>query len=342
MSDSLRFPQDPRFARARVITPARPSPNLFEVMRDRLRTKHYSIRTEEAYLAWVRRFVLFHRKRHPREMGAVEINAFLKHLAVDRRVAASTQSQALSALLFLYREVLEVRVPWLDNLIRASKQKRLPIVLSRGEVRRLLDELSGCRRLMVAVLYGSGLRLTECLELRVKDVDLDRAELVVRAGKGGRDRVTVLPQALHQPLRAQISEANEVLRMDREAGLTGVHLPYALALKYPSAPLDPAWQWVFPARGFTVDRETGELVRSHIHESVPQRAVKDAARRAGIAKMVTCHTMRHCFATHLLEDGYDIRTVQELLGHRDVSTTMIYTHVLNRGGRGVLSPFDRL
>lgn len=338
MSEGGRIPQVPRMVGNVVVA----SPRLLDVMSDRLRTLHYSPRTEDAYVAWVRRYILFHCKRHPKEMGVVEINSFLRHLAVDRGVASSTQSQALAALLFLYREVLGLSVPWLDNLVRAGKQKRLPVVLSRGEVRRLLDQLTGCKWLLASVLYGSGLRLSECLGLRVKDIDLERGELVVRSGKGAKDRVTVLPHALCEPLRCQLDRVEELHQSDLEAGHPGVLLPGALAVKYPGAPTELGWQWVFPARSLVVDRRTGVVFRHHLHECVPQRAIKAAAQRAGIVKPVSCHTLRHCFATHLLEDGYDIRTVQELLGHSDVSTTMIYTHVLNRGGRGVLSPFDRL
>ncbi len=275
-------------------------------------------------------------------MGAPEITAYLNHLAVQRHVAASTQNQALAGLLFLYREVLDLDLPWLQDLVHASRPKRLPVVLSRAEVRTLLGQLQGDRWLAVSLMYGAGLRLGECIALRIKDLDLDRREITVRQGKGRKDRVTVLPGSLLDPLKAHLECLRERFGEERAAGLPGVFLPDGLARKYRNAAVEWPWQWLFPARGLCVFRQTGEVARFHIHETVLQRAVKEASRRARLNKPVGCHTLRHCFATHLLEDGYDIRTVQELLGHSDVSTTMIYTHVLNRGGRCVLSPADRL
>jgi len=315
---------------------------LVDHIREAARLRHLSRRTEKAYLGWIRRFVRFHRGRHPREMGAPEATAFLTHLAVERRVAASTQNQALSALLFLYREVLGTELPWLDELVRAKRNRRLPIVLSRAEVARLVDRLEGTPRLMALLLYGSGLRLLECARLRVKDVDFERRILVVRAGKGDQDRRTLLPGSAVQPLREQIAQARRTHEADRKRGAGWVELPDALTRKYPSAGREWPWQWVFPATRTYRDEKTGQLRRHHLHESVLQRAVKTAVREAGIPKKATCHTLRHSFATHLLEDGYDIRTIQEILGHKDVATTMIYTHVLNRGELGVRSPADQL
>ena len=315
------------------------SPFLARV-RAALRARYLSPNTEEAYLAWILRFILFHRKRHPEEMGAPEITAFLSHLAVHGRVSASTQNQALSALLFLYREVLHRDLASFDGVVRARRPHPLPVVLTRQEAMSLLGRLDGVCRLMASLLYGSGLRLMECCRLRVKDVDLERLEIVVRSGKGESDRVTVLPARLRGPLTSHLERVRAQHEEDLRRGLGEAPLPYALARKYPGAAREWAWQWVFPATRFYLDVEAGTRRRHHLHESVLQRAVKEAARRVGIAKLATCHALRHSFATHLLEDGYDIRTIQELLGHRDVSTTMIYTHVLNRGGRGVRSPLD--
>ena len=311
-------------------------------VREAIRYKHYSIRTERTYVEWVRRFVRFHGQRHPRDMGAPEVRAFLGHLASEAKVAASTHQQALSALLFLYKEVLGVELPWLTELERPKKPKRLPVVLGHAEVERLLSVLEGTHALMGQMLYGTGMRLMECVRLRVKDVDFDRGEILVRDGKGGKDRVTMLPVSLVPPLRAHLLRVRQLWERDREAGRPGVYLPEALARKYPAAPCEWGWFWVFPARGLSVDPRTGIERRHHTHEQALQRAIKQALHDAGIAKPATTHTLRHSFATHLLQSGYDIRTVQELLGHSDVSTTMIYTHVLNRGGRGVVSPVDRL
>jgi integron integrase len=278
--------------------------------------------------------------RHPKEMGATEVAAFLSHLAVRGKVSASTQNQALSALLFLYRHVVGIELEWVDGVLRAKRPVRLPIVLTRGEVAAVLRRMRGVDRIMASLLYGSGLRLLECAHLRVKDVDLTRREITVRDGKGRKDRVTMLPAAIAKPLGAHLEKVKQQHEADLRKGLGSVELPDALERKYPKAPWEWAWQWVFPATRLYTDMKTGRRRRHHLHESVLQRAVREAVLRSGIPKRATCHTLRHSFATHLLEDGYDIRTIQELLGHSDVATTMIYTHVLNRGGRGVRSPLD--
>ena len=314
---------------------------LLEVAREKMRTRHFSLRTEQAYLQWIRRYVTFHGRRHPRELGAPEVEVFLSHLAVDRKVSASTQNQAMQALLFLYRQVLEVELPWLENVTRAVQPRRLPVVLSRAQVRALLAQLEGIPWLVANLLYGGGLRLMEALALRVKDLALDRGELVVRDGKGGKDRVTVLPEALIPHLRAHLVRLEERFREQRRRGDPGVSLPQALARKYPRAGTDWGWQYLFPAKGLCADPYDGRPTRHHVHEKAIQRAVQLAVRAAGLSVPASCHTLRHCFATHLLEDGYDIRTVQELLGHSDLNTTMIYTHVMNKGARGVRSPLDR-
>lgn len=316
-------------------------PRLVDLVRAKVRIRHYSIRTEEAYVHWVVRYIRFNGMRHPREMGAREVTAFLSHLAVERDIAAATQQQALSALLFLYRQVLELDLPWLTDLVRPKKPARMPTVLNRDEVKRLLDVMPAGQALMARLLYGTGMRLMECLRLRVKDVDFDRGEILVREGKGAKDRVTMLPRTLEGPLREQLARARALFEYDRESGLPGVYLPHALERKYPQAGATWPWFWVFPAAGLSVDPRSGIERRHHAHEKALQRAMKEAVRRAGLAKPVSVHTLRHSFATHLLDAGYDIRTVQELLGHADVSTVMIYTHVLNRGGRGVASPLDR-
>jgi integron integrase len=314
-------------------------PKLLDRVRHACRVRHFSRRTEDAYHAWAERFIRFHKIRHPETMAEPEVNAFLTHLAVERSVAASTQNQALCALLFLYDAVLRRPLDQL-NIVRAARPKRLPVVLTRGEVDRLLGELEGSPRLVCLLLYGSGLRLFEALGLRVKDMDPERKEIRVRDGKGGKDRVTMIPTALVDALRDQLDRARSVHRADVAAGFGRVSLPTALARKYPNAATDPGWQYVFPASVRCVDDRDGLEKRHHLHESVIQRAVRAAVSRLGLTKHATPHTLRHAFATHLLEDGYDIRTVQELLGHADVETTMIYTHVLNRGGRGVRSPLD--
>lgn len=318
-------------------------PKLLDVMRERIRLRHYSIRTETAYLGWVKRFILFHGKRHPEALGKGEVEAFLTSLAVAHNVAAATQAQALSAILFLYREVLEQPLPWLDEVVRAKQPKRLPTVLTAGEVARVLAAVEDpLMALMVRLLYGTGMRLMEVVRLRVKDVDFTRREILVREGKGNKDRVTMLPAALVEPLRAQVRWRRQVHAADLAEGRGAVHLPHALAVKYPGAECSFMWQYVFPAATHSVDPRSGRVQRHHVGEQLVQRAVRRAAHRVGIDKPVSPHTLRHSFATHLLEAGQDIRTVQELLGHADVSTTMIYTHVLNRGGLGVTSPLDRM
>jgi integron integrase len=315
--------------------PALPKPRLLDRVRAAVRARHFSHRTEEAYVAWIRRYIFFHGKRHPAEMGAPEVTRFLTSLAVEGHVAASTQNQALSALLFLYREVLGVALPWLDGIVRARRPERLPVVLTREEVRAVLQRLEGVPRLMACLLYGAGLRVLECCRLRVQDVDFAANRIVVRGGKGDKDRVTMLPAMTKAELATHLEAARAQHVDDVAAGAGWVALPTALARKYPNAGREWAWQWVFPATRIYRDRVTGQLRRHHLHESVLQRAVKRAVRQAGMAKRASPHTLRHSFATHLLEDGHDIRTVQELLGHRDVSTTMIYTHVLNRGPAAV-------
>ncbi len=319
-----------------------PKPRLLDRVRAAIRARHYSRRTEDTYVAWVRRFILFHGKRHPAEMSAPEITRFLTSLAVDGKVASSTQNQALSALLFLYRDVLEQDLPWLDGIVRARRPERLPVVLTCDEVRALLTRLDGPTRLMAYLMYGGGLRLLECCRLRVQDIDFGASQIVVRAGKGDKDRVTMLPATVKADLARHLEATQAQHRSDLRRGAGWVELPTALERKYPNAGRDWRWQWVFPATRTYVEALTRQRRRHHLHESVVQRAVKDAVCRAGLAKRAGPHTLRHSFATHLLENGHDIRTVQELLGHRDVSTTMIYTHVLNRGPAAVRSPADRL
>ncbi len=316
-------------------------PRLLEQVRDRIRARHMSYRTENTYLYWIRRFIRFHKLRHPREMGGPEIEEFLTSLAVKNKVSASTQNQALAAVLFLYRGVLELDLPWLANVIRAKRPQHLPVVLTRAEVQQVLANMRGTEWLIASLLYGAGMRVTECLQLRVKDLELSRRELLIRDAKGQKDRVTVLPDMLVPHLRDHLIRVRVLYEADRRVNRPGVSLPFALRRKYPQAATSWAWHWVFPARIFCRDPYSGETVRFHLHPQNIQRSVKQAIRAAGIEKPASCHTFRHCFATHLLEDGYDIRTVQELLGHSDVKTTMIYTHVLNRGGRGVKSPLDR-
>ena len=318
------------------------APKLLDRVRQTIRAKHYSRRTESAYVDWIRRYIVFHRKRHPSDMGASEISAFLTWLATERRVSASTQNQALSALLFLYREVLHIEVGPIADVPRARMPVRVPVVVSRDEVARIMKHLDGVTWITVALLYGAGLRLQECLELRVKDLDLEQRQIVVRRGKGQKDRPTVLPTAAIEPLERHLEAVKRQHQDDLVRGFGRVVLPFALDRKYPNAPTEWAWQFVFPASRVCRDLRWGPPTRFHLHESVVQKAVAHAARQAGITKRVGPHTFRHSFATHLLEDGYDIRTVQELLGHADVSTTMVYTHVLNRGPLGVRSPVDRL
>ena len=315
-------------------------PRLLDRVREKIRTKHYSFRTEQQYVGWIRRFIHFHGTRHPGELSAPDVERFLTHLAVDEEVAASTQNQALSALLFLYRDVLEVDLPWIETVVRAKKPVRLPIVLSRGDVQKILAQLDGQLHLIGQLLYGSGLRLMEALRLRLKDIDFEYAQIVVRDGKGSKDRVTILPDAVSAPLRAHLRLVTDQHRRAVERGFAGVELPFALARKYPNASNDLGWQYVFPADRPSRDPRTGTSRRHHLHETSVQRAIRQAARRAGITKPVGPHTLRHCFATHLLERGYDIRTVQELMGHADVRTTQIYTHVMKKGAAAVKSPLD--
>ncbi|MCC6562977.1 MAG: integron integrase [Xanthomonadales bacterium] len=310
-------------------------------VRERIRVKHYSLKTEAAYCGWIRRFILANGKRHPREMGGAEVEAFLSRLAVEGDVAASTQNQALAALLFLYREVLGVRLPWMESVVRAKRPARLPVVLSVGEVRRALDALEPTYAPMIRLLYGTGMRVSECARLRVKDIEFERGQILVRDGKGGKDRVTMLPRQSQDALRDAVARALAIHAADLRAGFGAVFLPHALARKYPNAAREPGWQYVFPAASRSLDPRLGVERRHHLNPDLLQRALKRALRLAGIERGASCHTLRHCFATHLLETGADIRTVQELLGHEDVATTQIYTHVLNRGPVGLLSPLDR-
>ncbi len=315
-------------------------PKLLDQVRDRIRRKHFSLRTEEAYVHWIRRFIFFHDKRHPRELGAAEVEKFLTHLAVAGRVSASTQNQAKSALLFLYKEVLNQALPWLDNIESAQRPKRLPVVLTTDEVEALLARVHGTVGLMLRLIYGTGMRIMECVRLRVKDVDFARGEIIIREGKGAKDRVTMLPASLAAPLQQHLARVRTLHKSDLKAGFGDVYLPHALARKYPNAGREWCWQYVFPSSKLSDDPRSGITRRWHAHENTIQRAMRQGLRDAGIPKPATPHTLRHSFATHLLQSGYDIRTVQELLGHKDVSTTMIYTHVLNRGGRAVVSPLD--
>ncbi len=316
------------------------STRLIDQVRNRIRLKHYSIRTEQAYVDWIRRYIHFHGKRHPTSMGAPEVEAFLTDLAVTRHVAAATQNQARSALLFLYKEVLTIELPWLEGVEHAKSSAHLPVVLTREEVARLLDRLCGTHRLIGALLYGTGMRIMEGVRLRVKDVEFARGEIVVRDGKGAKDRMTMLPRNLAPHLGAHLDEVRVLHERDLADGFGATYLPAALQRKYPGAARDWGWQYVFPARNISHDPRGGIVRRHHVSDQAFQRAMRQAVRDAGIVKLATPHTLRHSFATHLLDAGYDIRTVQELLGHSDVSTTMIYTHVLNRGGRGVVSPLD--
>ena len=318
------------------------APKLLDLVREKLRLLHYSIRTEDQYVQWIKRFILFHGKRHPREMGGGEVTAFLTDLAVRGKVPASTQNQALSALLFLYREVLAVDLPWMDEVVRAKRPARLPVVLTQNEVAAVLLRMQGVYALMAQLLYGTGMRLMECVRLRVKDVDFERLEIVVRDGKGAKDRVTMLPQKTVAPLQEHLRHRRLLFDADLVQHKAAVYLPDALAVKYPNAAIEWGWQYVFPSGSYSTDPRSGVVRRHHIDEKLLQRAMKRAVQAADLTKPATPHTLRHSFATHLLQAGYDIRTVQELLGHADVATTMIYTHVLNKGGRGVDSPLDRL
>ena len=317
-------------------------PRLLDQVREAVRIRHYSLRTEEVYVDWARRYILFHEKRHPSEMGAHEVEAFLSHLAQERKVSASTQNQAKAALLFLYKRVLNVELPWLDEVVQAKHSPRLPVVLNPSEVRMLLDQMRGTSGLVARLLFGSGMRLLEGLRLRVKDLDFGQHEIIVREGKGKKDRVTMLPESLEPALRKHLDRVRLLHEKDLAEGFGKVFLPDALAVKFPHAETAWGWQWVFPSAARSKDPRTGIERRHHLVAESIQRAVRQAARAAELAKPVTPHVLRHSFATQLLQSGYDIRTVQELLGHKDVETTMIYTHVLNRGGRGVASPLDQI
>ena len=317
-------------------------PRLLERVRQALRVRHMSLKTEKAYLHWIRRYILHHGKRHPLEMGETEINAFLTYLAVEGKVSASTQTQALCSLLFLYRTVLDKEVGELEGLVRARRRRKLPVVLSPEEVKKIFFHLAGVDRLFLSLLYGTGMRLTECLRLRVKDTDFAYDQITVRDGKGAKDRVTMLPASLKVDLLEHLKKVKHLHDKDLREGHGQTQLPYALARKYPRAAGEWGWQFVFPAPSLYRDSQSGERRRHHLHERSIQRSFQEARRKAGIVKLATCHTLRHSFATHLLINGYDIRTLQELLGHKSVKTTMIYTHVLNRGGRGVRSPVDIL
>jgi len=313
---------------------------LLERLREAIRVRHYSIRTEHSYVQWVKRFILFHNKRHPAEMGADEIAAYLSHLAVARKVSASTQNQALNAINFFYKNVLDRNMGTLEGVVLAKRPRRLPVVLTREEVAAVLRQLKGDNWLMAALMYGTGMRLMECLRLRAKDIDFHRRAILVREGKGNKDRITVLPDRLVEHLQNHLAKVRSLHQRDLDEGYGRVNLPYALARKYPNADREWGWQYVFPAHSRFKDPSSGAEGRHHYHETAMQKAMRYAVRRAALLKPASCHSLRHSFATHLLENGYDIRTVQELLGHKDVSTTQIYTHVLNRGGHGVLSPLD--
>lgn len=315
-------------------------PRLLDEVRHALRVKHYSIRTEEAYVQWIKRFIFFHNKKHPAEMGETEISAFLTDLAVHKNVTASTQNQALSALLFLYKQVLGIELAWLDGVTRAKRPSRLPVVLPREQVLQLLDGMGGTNGLIARLLYGTGMRLMEAMRLRVQDIDFDYRQIIVRQGKGAKDRATVLPDAIMAPLQQQLAHAQRLHRLDIEEGFGCVYLPFALAHKYPNACRDWRWQYVFPSASRSLDPRDGVVRRHHLDEKNVQRAMRESARRCRITKPVSPHVLRHCFATHLLEGGTDIRTLQEILGHKDVKTTQIYTHVMKRGGNAVRSPLD--
>ena len=336
MSDPQRHPKKA----GKHASPPIGRPRLLDQVRERMRSLHYSLRTEQAYADWIKRFVLFHDKRHPLQMGAPEVERFLSYLATQRNVSASTQNQAKSAILFLYREVLNVKLAWLEGVTSAKRGERLPVVLTQTEVNEVLRRMSGVTGLIARLLYGSGMRLMEAVRLRVKDLDFERGEMIVRAGKGNKDRVMMLPERLKAPLKSQLTRTRDVHAADLVEGYGEVYLPFALARKYPTAGREWGWQYVFPSVQRSVNPRSGVERRHHLDEKGVQRAMKSAVRSAGISKPATPHTLRHSFATHLLQSGYDIRTVQELLGHRHVETTMRYTHVLNRGGRGVVSPLD--
>ncbi len=318
------------------------SPRLLDKTREVLRVHHYSLSTEHSYIQWIKRFIYFHNKRHPNEMGANEITAYLTHLAVDRKVSPSTQNQALSGILFLYKRVLEIDLPWLDDVVRAKRTKRLPVVFTRKEVKALLSQFDGTRWLIFSMMYGGGFRITECLRLRVKDIDFHYKHIVIRNAKGGKDRITLLPESLIEPLRNHLARVKELHEQDLASGFGCVYLPHALERKYPRACKEWAWQYIFPSNNISRDPRTNVRRRHHIYKQTIQRHLKRAIYNAQILKPASSHTFRHSFATHLLEDGYDIRTVQELLGHKDVKTTQIYTHVMGKGCNGVKSPLERI
>lgn len=313
---------------------------LLDQVRDELRVRHYSLRTEKSYTGWIKRFILFHNKRHPNEMGADEIRAFISNLAVKENVSSSTQNQALQAILFLYKEILKIEVGWINEIERAARKKHIPVVFSRAEAKRVLENMSGSARLMASLLYGGGLRLNECLRLRVKDIDFDYKQIIIRDGKGEKDRRTTLPEKIIPALQEQIKYVKKLHTDDLKKNKGATVLPYALRKKYVNAGKEFGWQFLFPSGSFVIDEESKQEYRYHVHSSTIQKAIKEALKKAEITKPGSPHTFRHSFATHLLESGYDIRTVQELLGHKDVRTTMIYTHVLNKGGMGVKSPLD--
>ena len=318
------------------------SPRLIDQVRDVLRREHYSISTEKNYIQWIKRYIHFNNKRHPNQMGAEEIEAYLSYLARNKRVSPSTQNQALNAILFLYKKVLKIELPWMDNIVRAKRKKNLPVVFTRDEVRALLAQFDGTKWLVFSMIYGCGMRIMECLRLRVKDIDFYYKEIAIRDGKGNKDRVTVLPDKLFEPLKLHLDKAKLLHEQDLKSGYGCVYLPYALERKYPNACREWGWQYVFPSKNISKDPRSDMYRRHHLDEKNIQRHMKQAIRRAGIIKPGSVHTLRHSFATHMLEDGYDIRTVQELLGHKDVKTTQIYTHVLRKGGKGVNSPLERL
>lgn len=318
------------------------SPRLLERVRDVIRFHHYSIRTEEAYTSWIKRFIYYHKKRHPKDMGVNEIKEFLTYLAVQRKVSASTQNQAFNALLFLYKKVLEINLPKIDDVQRAKKTQHLPVVFTRDEIRALLAQFDGTKWLIYSLIYGCGFRIMECMRLRVKDIDFHYKQIFVRDAKGKKDRVTVLPEKLLESLHLHLDKVKFLHQQDLDNGYGRVYLPYALERKYPNAPKEWGWQYVFPSNNISTDPRSKIMRRHHIHEKNLQKQIKQAIRKAGIIKPGSLHTLRHSFATHMLEDGYDIRTVQELLGHKDIKTTQIYTHVLNRGAGGVRSPLERL
>jgi integron integrase len=341
MTETAERNATPSTVKSDIVTVSH-SPRLLDRVRERICVLHYSRSTEKTYIHWILGFIRFHGRRHPQDMGAPEVEAYLSHLATAREVAAGTQNQAMHAILFLYRQVLGFDLPWLDGITRAKASKRLPAVLTQAEARALLANVDGLPGLVIRLLYGTGMRLTEGLRLRVKDVDFSGRSIVVRGGKGDKDRVVPLPESLVPALQVRIQDRRRMHDVDLARGKADVYLPHALERKYPKAGKEFGWQYIFAASDYSADPRTGVIRRHHLHEKTIQRHVKEAARMAGIDKPTHPHTLRHSFATHLLEAGYDIRTVQELLGHSDVSTTMIYTHVINRGGRGVVSPLDRI